>query len=431
MSNYKAIIAKIDRVASIPNADRIQTAFVLGEQVIVSKGLEVGHVGVFFCSGTQLSEDFCKYNNLYRESEKNSNPEAKGFFEDSRRVRAQPFLKVKSEGYFANIESLIWTGYDISKLKVGDSFEDLGGVKVCNKYTNPRTKLQGSGNKQKKVTKKKLVPTFVEHMDTGQYNYNKHRIQIGDLISIQSKLHGTSHRSGYLEVDLDINKFKRLVNKIIPVFKEKEFQYITGTRRVILNGSKKEGFHGSDDFRYEVTEALKPHLEQGMTVYGEICGYANGRPIMSSHNTKDLKDKGISKKYGDVITYKYGCLEDQYRFHVYRITMTNEQGFVTEFSQSQLVKWCKDRDILPSHDLIPQFIFDGDFDKLDSLIDNLTERPEVLGEDYHDHSQIGEGVIVRVDSGEMKPIFLKNKNYYFKVMEGIISEIEVDLEDES
>tara|TARA_R110002126_G_scaffold34517_1_gene106802 strand:- start:2588 stop:3874 length:1287 start_codon:yes stop_codon:yes gene_type:complete len=426
MSNYKAIVGKVDKVIPIPKADNIQVAMVLGESVIVSKSLEVGHVGLFFCSGTQLSLDFAGYNNLHRHVELNHDKTKAGFFDDNRRVRAQPFMKIKSEGYFTELSALEWTGYDLSKLKVGDSFEELNGKGVCCKYINPRTKVQGAAGKK---TKKKSVPTFLEHSDTAQFKYNTHRVEKGDLISIQSKLHGTSHRSGYHEASLSLPKWKLLINKVVKVFHESEFQWLTGTRRVILSGLTKEGFHGSDDFRYDVTNQLKPYLEKGMTVYGEICGYANDKLIMSKHSTKDLKNKAVSKKYGPEIIYKYGCVEGESRFHVYRITVTSASGFVTEFSQKQLVKWCVDRDILPSHDLVEPFFFDGNIEGLKELVDNLTERNDLLTEDYHDSSQVNEGIIIRIDNAEMKPIFLKNKSYLFKVMEGIASEKEVDIED--
>ena len=74
-------------------------------------------------------------------------------------------------------------------------------------------------------------------------------------------------------------------------------------------------------------------------------------------------------------------------------------------------------------------MYDGDKDKLIELVDKLTERPEVLTEDYHDPSMISEGVIIRVDRNTLTPLFLKSKSYAFKVMEGLISEKEVDVED--
>jgi hypothetical protein len=60
---------------------------------------------------------------------------------------------------------------------------------------------------------------------------------------------------------------------------------------------------------------------------------------------------------------------------------------------------------------------------------DLTERPDVLCEDYTDPSHINEGVIIRCDGGSTTPVFLKSKSFYFKVLEGIAQELEPDIED--
>lgn len=431
MSNYQAIIAKVDTVESIEGADRIQVGKVLGETVIISKDIPEGYIGVFFCAGTQLSEDYCKNNNLFRDSTKNLDNTKTGFFDDNRRVRAQPFMKIKSEGYFAPIESLNYIP-KLPNLKVGDMFEDVGGVNVCKKYLNPRL-VKKESNKTVKVKKKDLVPDFAEHVDTAQFKYHIGKIKKGDLISIQSKIHGTSARYGCHEVDQRLGKFKTFINNItgVELFKEKEWEYVCGTRRVVLDNPEKEGFHGKEGYRFEILEKLKPFLAKGMTVYGEIAGYANDRPIMSIHNTKDLKDKAYTKKYGNSMTYKYNCIESDYRFHIYRITYTTVGGITTELTQQQLVNWCKDRGFIPAHDVVEPFIYDGDEEKLLNLVQELTERPDVLTEDYHDPSHVSEGVIVRVDNGNKSPLFLKNKSYAFKIMEGIASEKVIEVEDEA
>jgi hypothetical protein len=152
---------------------------------------------------------------------------------------------------------------------------------------------------------------------------------------------------------------------------------------------------------------------------------------MATHSTKDLKNKELQKKYGDVVTYKYGCKEHQNRVHVYRITLTTDDGTDIDFTQKQLVDWCNARGILPALDVVEPFVFDGDYDALSAKVEALTERPEVLGEDFIDPTHLSEGVIVRVDRGTTTPLFLKSKNFYFKVMEGIASEKEVDMEDAS
>ena len=72
----KAFIASITEVTPIlikgVEADNIQLATVLGEGVVVSKAWSVGTVGVFFPPDTQLSEDYCWYNNLFRDKTNNN-----------------------------------------------------------------------------------------------------------------------------------------------------------------------------------------------------------------------------------------------------------------------------------------------------------------------------------------------------------------------
>lgn len=429
MSNYKAIIATIKAVEPIPNADRIQIAKVMGENCIVSKEWQVGMLGVFFPAGCQLSEQYCSVNNLFRDSTKNQDNTKTGFFESNRRVRAQPFLKVKSEAFFADLTSLNFAT-NITKLVEGQSFEDIDGVNICKKFIL-ETKQP---NLQKKALKKKAVPDFEEHVDTAQFKYAEKQLAEGDLISIQAKVHGTSARYGYHLVEEPLGKWKSKVNSLLPwcLFKgKKRYDYVAGTRRVILdnNNTNKEGFHGSEQYRFDVLEMLKPFLEKGMTVYGEIAGYANSKPIMGVHNTKDLKDKAITKKYGESITYSYGCKDHEYRFHVYRITYTTVDGNTIDFTQQQVVQWCSERNIKFAVDVCQPFIYDGNWEALLDKVEQLTERPEVLGEDYIDPSHPSEGVIIRVDRGTTTPLFLKSKSYIFKVMEGIASEKTVDIED--
>jgi hypothetical protein len=418
MSNYQAIIAKVDAVAPIPGADKIQIAKVLGETVVVSIDTPVGYVGVFFCPGTKLEESYCHNNNLYRHALKNIDPNKTGFFEDAGRVRAQPFLKIKSEGYFATLESLAYTGIDISSLKVGDKFEELNGVKICTKYISEATaaKIKEQKNKPPKVS---LTPYFKEHVDTEQFKYDVHKINKGDLISIQSKRHGTSQRVGYTKTIKTLKGWRKWVNKLVPVFKTEGYEYVVGTRRVVLGGPDKVGFHGSEAYRFEILEQLKPYLTKGMEIYLEVVGWANGKTIMPKHNISKLKDKAYTAKYGDEIVYKYGCLEGQYKFHIYRITLTTDDGNAIDFTQPQLVAWCKDRGLDVAPDVIDPFIYDGDEGKLRYLVEVLTERPEVLTEDYHDPSHISEGVIVRVDRFTQTPLFLKSKSYAFRVLEGL------------
>jgi hypothetical protein len=424
---HKAFIAKIDRVEDIPGADRIHLAYVLGERVVVAKHWGVGHVGLFFPPDLQLSEQFCHVNNLNRDGQLNLNPDVKGFFESSRRVRVQPFLKVRSEGFFCELSAVAYTGVDLDSLKLGEQFDTLNGVQVCQKYISPATRAAGKGS-QSKARKADLTPHFAKHMDTEQFKYNAHRIPVGALLSFHAKVHGTSARMAYTKCLQVLPKWKQMVNKVLPVFPEWKWDYVVGTRNVVLDSPDKVGHHGKEQYRYDVLEMLKPHLEKGMTVYGEIAGYANGTPIMGAHSTDGLKDKAFAAKYGKTIVYSYGCKQTEFRFHLYRITVTNEDGAVTEFSAKQVEQWAADRGLLATTEVSPQLVYNGATEALCTFVEALTERQDKLTEDWIDPSHIAEGIIVRVDTGTRQPMFLKSKSYAFRVLEGIESEKTVDLE---
>lgn len=436
---HKCIVAKIDKIVDIPGADKIQTAYVLGEQVIVSKDWGEGKVGLLFPEGLQLSEEFCSYNNLYRNSEKNADKSKKGFFEDSRRVRSQPFMKVKSEAFFCELDALVYCGENkYLDLTVGDEFDELNGYKICEKYFSPQT-LKKMNHVQKNKTKVVLTPDFHKHVNTDQFKHYVNKINKGDLINIHAKLHGSSGRYSYTKVKNDLPKWKEWLNKVSIkllgeyIFSKWSYQYLVGTRNVVLYEDQydKEGFHGNEQWRFDISEQLKPHLDKGMTIYGEICGYANGKPIMAKHDMTVLKNKQYNKKYGKEIVYNYGCKEHEKRFHIYRIEYINESGAVVDFTDQQIKEWCDKRGFNATLNVHPQFVFDGDHEKLQELVEELTERPDVLTEDFIDPSHISEGVIIRVDNGSQTPKFYKNKSYAFKVLEGIAKENDVDLEDAS
>lgn len=421
----KAIVAKIDAVEAIPGADRIHLAKVLGESVVVSKEWGVGYVGVLFPVGVALDPEYASQNNLFRHAAMNADISKTGFFEESARVRAQPFLGVKSEGYFASLESLSYTGilHDLSMpLELGYTFDTLNGKRICYKYISPETaqkKGQQGPVKQKKATE---TPFFEKHVDSEQFRHFAERIPVGALLSFHAKVHGTSARVSHTLVEKEIKGFlPRIKNALFgdKTGREQKWDIVVGTRNVVLDNPEKEGFHGKEGYRFEVAEMLKPYLDKGMTVYGEIAGYANGSPIMPVHSVKALKDKAFTKKYGETSTYTYGCAQHEYRFHVYRITRLTHSGENIDMSQKEMEKWCNDRGILTTLEVHPQMVYDGDLEKLRTLVEQLTERPEVLTEDYIDPTHISEGIIIRVDAGKARPDFFKNKSYAFRVLEGL------------
>lgn len=413
---HKAIVAVITQVSPIPNADKIHVATVLGESVVVSKDWGVGHKGILFPVDVQLSHEFASNNNLYRDSEQNTDKNAKGFFESNRRVRAQPFLKVRSEGFFVGVDSLSYMG--VNDLEIGTTFDEINGNRVCQKYYNEKTLAQLTHN-AKKPPKKSVTPFFEKHVDSEQFRHYAQNIPVGALLSFHHKVHGTSARMSKTRMAVELPTWKKVVNKLAPVFPDFKWDYVVGTRNVVLATGNKDGHHGSEQFRFDVMDTIKNHLVDGMTIYGEIAGFANQKAIMPAHNVEAIKDKEFTKKYGKEIVYSYGCKQHEYRFHVYRITYMTADGENVDFSQKQLEKWCDDRGITRTMDVHPQIVYDGDVEKLRKLVHELTERPDQLTEDVINPAQISEGIIIRVDNGKMKPDFYKSKSYAFRVMEGI------------
>lgn len=442
--SYKAFITKVNKVIPISGADNIQSAIVLGNQVVVGKDVKVGDLGVFFPADCQLSEDFCKYNNLYRDSSKNTDNTKAGFFDNNRRVRCQPFMKVKSEGYFCGLGSLDYLFQNYGKIQVekdylqeNKSFDKVYEDEICRKYISEQTqrKLNNQAKNGKKI-KVVETPLFSKHIDTDQFDYYVNKIPEGALLSFHAKIHGTSARMSYTKVVKQPNTlWDKLLNKV-GIFKSSSWEYVVGTRNVTLyeDDTNKEGFHGTEQFRFDAMEKVKPYLEKGMTIYAELSGYANGKPIMGVHDVTKLKDKKYTKKYGKSIEYSYGCTEDQTRLDIYRISYTNESGVQLDYTYPQMKAWCDKYDLNCSMEVAESYIYSGTpyaKKKLIRQMEELSDRPDVLTEDYYDPTHINEGVILRVDYDGLIPKFYKKKSYTFKVLEDIFKDTNIDLEDAS
>lgn len=426
---HEAIIAKIDKVEEIPGAKTIQIGYVLGETVVVGKDQQPGDIGIYFPCDLQLSDDYVKYNNLYRHSEKNIDPNKTGFFDDNRKVRAQKFMKVRSDGYFASVGSLRYLLSDNHiSLSVGDKFTHLYEQEICRKFVHEFTKKE-PGQKKKKV--KLEAPLFHQHVDTEQFKYYIHTIPVGALISFHHKIHGSSGRYSHTLVKRPATTFLQKLKKVFGLYKEENWEYVAGTRRVLLRSDDREknGFHGKEEWRFEWLDKLKPYLDKGVTVYGEIVGYANGSPIMGRHDVDLLKDKKYTDKYGNNIIYKYCCPLGTTRFVIYRVTYTTPDGLELDMTVDQMRHWCEKRQLECTLQVAPPLLYCGDQEGLLQLVNGLTERPECLTEDYQDPSHVNEGIVIRVDHKDTTPKFYKNKSWAFKCMEGIWREQNEDPED--
>lgn len=424
MSNdYKAIVAKLTNLRPIEGKDRIQLATVLGYQLIVGKDAVEGSIGIYFQPNSQISEEYAQVNDIIKRKDGDGNP-AGGMFESNRKVRSIKLGGEKSEGYFAPLSSLEYTRYNLSKLKEGDMFDTLNDKEICRKYVVRRNPASLRSH-QKPL--RRCLPSFPEHVDTDSYKYKSHLINNGDLVTITAKLHGTSHRYGHVAevIELKHNWFNKLLIKLGASIPKEQVvhNYVHGSRRVVLDDSK-PGYYGSNDFRRKLFKDV--HLHKGEVLYGELVGWVDeNTPIMAPQDTTKLKDKEITKKFGDKMVYTYGCVPGEIAFYVYRICMTNEDGVQVDLSWNDVKRRCNELGLKHVPEIYSNWIVNSPTyqssclnsltSMLSSIVDGISGKEAVP--DSIDPTHLREGVVVRVDSikGTM---WLKYKSFWFGVLEG-------------
>jgi hypothetical protein len=436
---YKAYVVKI-KTRPFPNADKLLLGECNGYQVIVGKETEDGQLGVFFEQGGQLDEVFCANNDLIRRRHPDGSP-AGGMFEENRKVRAIKLRGSRSDGFFCNFHHFDYTGYDTSLLKEGDQFDELNGHKICQRFETKATKKAGAANRIKLHKDTIMMP---KHFDTGQFKREADSIPAGSIIYISEKMHGTSMRYGHVEDNLPLNFVqKHLVNfaykvntnfgnVILKKWTKKNWVHLNGSRNVIIEKRKdpESGFYGKEQFRFKMTDGIALH--KGEVIYGEIVGWTeNDVPIMRPQGTNALKNKRITKTYGELMTYKYGHMIGECGLYIYRITQVNQDGYQIDLSWPQVVGRCKELG-LKTIPVLEFRIYDGNVEKLREDITYLVD-----GEDgsealpsWTDPSHIREGVVLRIESEEGVK-FLKEKSWIFGVLEGYLKEDEeyVDTEE--
>ena len=453
--SYTGFVCQIKNLRDHPNADRLYLGECFGNTVAVSKdGYTTDMIGVYFPTDGQLSTEFATQNNLLRLRDENGHSIPGGGYmdPDKRNVTAIKLRGEKSDGLFLPLSCLDYCFEDgaAAHLKIGDTIDVVNGHDICTKYIPRGSKRVGRPTDGNRTRKKRvpIAPLFVEHADTEQLAYNLGAFRSGDEIEITLKMHGTSQRTGYLPV---FSGYRRTIwDKLFrrdgdPIY---AYDLVTGTRRTIINGEE-GGFYGSNAFRLPHAEQFRGKLWKGETVYYEVVGFTEtGTPIMAECGNKKLNDKDFVKQYGQTTVFSYGCephpfntkLEDnkpQSDIYVYRMTMTNEDGNVVEYTPDFMRYRCEQMGVKT----VPVFckgrindngagiiVYNDDGTQYLSAItgeETPGESVKRIAEWYYDgpdpigKTHIREGVVVRILN---KPKFCayKHKNWYFKALEGIV-----------
>ena len=464
---YKAYITVLTNVRKHPNADRLLLADVFGNTVCVSTDYTEGQLGVYFPTDGQLSVEFAEKNNLVRKKDDAGNNIGGYMDPDKRNVTAIRLRGEKSDGLFLPISALNYCyahGDASIELRAGDVIDGLvNGHEICCKYIPRSNTRRGTASEGNRTRKKKVAtaPLFKEHADTEQLAYNLGAFKVGDEVEITLKMHGTSQRTGYLPV---LQGYKRtLLDRILrregtPIY---DYGYVSGTRRVVLENYE-GGFYGDNQFREQHSKVFEGKLWKGETVYYEVVGFTTtGAPIMSSASNSKLNDKEFIKQYGKETVFSYGCtptgektifyIDSEHNqlsmteitpisdIYVYRMTMTNPDGEVVEYTPDFMRYRCEQmavktvpvffKGIIPENEDVI-YVDKNDNDVCDEgeiayvkptdagewvmkQAEKFYDGPDPVGKTH-----VREGVVVRIIN---RPKFAayKHKNFSFKVLEGI------------
>lgn len=422
---YSAYITRIKNVKKHSNADRLQVGTCFGNQVIVGMDTKNDDIGVYFPTDGALSPMFLKANDLIPRFDETGVKVGGGFFDVEGRVRTQRFRGEKSDGFFGPLSMLGVMNIHIGNLKEGMSFTEIEGKKICEKYINPNTRNSMLGIKQNKKIKEIKFPTFHEHIETYQLTYDIDNLKAGMTLVITEKLHGTSQRTGYLQ-EVRPTRFGKIVNwltKRKTIADHKEYKYICGSRKVVIKDfTCTTGYYGdAEGFRQVADARFEGKLNKGETVYYEIVGWANDqKTIMGKCDNKKVS-KEFVKEYGAETIFHYGCEQGKHEIYIYRMSMTNEDGFEVDYTWDY-VRERSEKMCIPCVPTITKIIYNGDKQNLIDTCEKMVNGNSSLA------PHIKEGVVVRVDSS--KWIAMKYKSFEFKVLEGICkSTDQVDIEE--
>jgi hypothetical protein len=446
---YNAIVTRLRNVRQHPNADRVKLATCHGNQIVVGLGNTDEDLGVYFPSDGVLSHEFAHANNLYRERTMNSDPNEKpGMFDGNRRVRAQKFRGEISDGFWVPMSNFDFIEkLPAELLEEGYEFDTIKGIPICNKYINPSTLKAAQQNQPKKTKTAKTSIMFKEHIDTSHFGRCMHEVKSNDLIIITEKLHGTSSRVGHVLTTRKLKWYENILKWLGFKIDENEWMYLNGTRRVVLEESKRDGPQYHDPtIRDKAFNAFNGNLRKGETVYLEIVGYENGaNPIMPAVDTTTLNDKKFTTRYSNMgnrthMVYSYGCAEGVSDIYVYRMTMTNVDGQSVDYSWDDVMKRCNELGVkhvpelarftvgeLKAIEETKGHYFNDDRDFQEFLLNQVDIYSK--GASLVDETHIREGDCVRLESG-LVPRIYKHKSFEFKVLEQIVKDTGVvDLEE--
>ena len=447
--NYLSKIVKIDsfRKHNDPEVQKLKCCTIDGYNMITGIDSEPG-LYVYFPALSQINPDFLSYANLYKHKEMNKDPEQSGMFEDNGRVKAIKLRGELSEGFILPLivlENYIIsvTNKELKDVKEGTEFDavehDGKEFWISKKYVAKKQYSQGTGSSSGKTRYK--VPKRLDRVRDDQFRFHYSTVVIKkcpyvinpeSLIQMSYKIHGTSGISAYVLCHQPLT-WKQKIAKWLTGESFDRYDYIYSSRTVIknkfYNPEVGSGYYSADIWA-EADKIVKPHLRRGETAYYEIVGYLpNGGYIQKKY------DYGcVPPKEGETYTH-----EKHFKVRIYRITQTNVDGKVLEYTPRQVQQWCAQVGLTPveecfygrAGDLYP------DLDPSNHWSENFIDR---LSNDKRFHMELDsphcvnkvphEGVVIKIEDGASRAFKLKCFRFLNKEQE-LLDKGEENIEDEA
>lgn len=406
-ANYAGTVVKIANIIPLENCDNVVGTTIFGFQAIVGKNTQVGDLGVVFPAETQLSEEYCMNNNLFRDENRNKDVTEKGYIENSRRCKAVKFRGHTSSCLFMPLKSLDFIlGKRVTQLVEGDTFDSIQDIEICRKYVIKEPTERRNHQAQPKRFNRVDTKFIPQHFDTENYFRNDRNVAPEADIIVTQKLHGTSIRIANTIVLRKLTWRERLAKWFGIKVQETEYDLVQGSRKVIkdVTNPYHDHFYTEDIWSIE-GQKLKGLLPENFIIYGEIIGFtSDGAEIQHS--------------------YTYDVAPRHCVLYVYRVAFVNASGLVTDLTWDQLKEFCLARGLR----FVPE-LWRGkhkDFFPAPFLERRLSDNFDMAIPLSHEET-VDEGICIRVD--KLTPYILKAKSQKFYEHESsLLDKGEEDLE---
>ena len=376
-----------------------------------------------------------------------------GFFNKTGRVRSIRLGGIQSMGYLFTLDELAKYNPNVKNISLNqyvgedfDTIEDKLFIKAYVPFVPERRQVSKVEKRNKKIEQfdRMVKGEFSFHYDTAPLPKCIGRLKPSDVVTITSKLHGTSICIGKLHVKTPIKLpfYKWIWNKFVDLtglFKAHritdyviDYGNVTASRTVIknqyINENVSDGYYGVDVWS-EYGNLIYPFLSEGMIIYGEIIGYLTD------------SDKMIQKNYD------YGCNKGKNKLMIYRITTNNEDGTKHEWNVTEVKEWTeklvKDHPEIADRIHVIDLLYHGTLADLypnisymdhwhENVLEALRNEKERFNMEKNDpickNKVPFEGVVLRIDNDEFAEAFkLKCAKFLSKEREEI-DKGEVDIE---